>query len=386
MIHSLKKNYLAIDASNIRHGGGITHLSQLIEHTKKEGKKFDRVYLWASQSTLNKIPERVWLQKKSHLLLNGNLLARTLWQKFFLRKALSKESCSALFVLGGSIYTDFKPVINFHQNLLPFETEEIRRYGLSIKSIKFYLLGFLQSMSMKKSDAVIYLSEFSKKIVEKKIKFSPKSKVIYHGIESRFFQPPKKQKSIDAYSDENPYRIIYVSSIDFYKHQWNVVEAVSSLREEGYPLSLELYGISNKASIKKLNNYIDRYDKGRRFVKYFEEVNFKEIHRIYQNSDLSVFASSCETFGQIVLESMSSGIPVACSSLSSMHEIIKDGCVYFDPLVPAKIAEAIKTLLLSTSLRESVSAKAFNYAKDFSWDDTSENTFKFLKEIQEENF
>ena len=85
-----------------------------------------------------------------------------------------------------------------------------------------------------------------------------------------------------------------------------------------------------------------------------------------------MFASSCETFGQIVLESMSSGIPVACSSLSSMHEIIKDGCVYFDPLVPAKIAEAIKTLLLSTSLRESVSAKAFNYAKDFSWDDTSE--------------
>ena len=93
MIHSLKKNHLAIDASNIRHGGGITHLSQLIEHTNKEGIKFDKVYLLASQSTLDNIPERVWLQKKSNFLLNRNLLARTLWQKFFLRKALSNESC-----------------------------------------------------------------------------------------------------------------------------------------------------------------------------------------------------------------------------------------------------------------------------------------------------
>jgi hypothetical protein len=51
-MQSLKKDYLAIDASNIRHGGGITHLSQLIKHTEKENIEFDKVFLWASQARL----------------------------------------------------------------------------------------------------------------------------------------------------------------------------------------------------------------------------------------------------------------------------------------------------------------------------------------------
>ena len=108
------------------------------------------------------------------------------------------------------------------------------------------------------------------------------------------------------------------------------------------------------------------------------------MHSIYQTSDLSVFASSCETFGQIVLESMASGLPMACSNMSSMKEIIKDGCVYFNPLDPKDIKKAIKSLLDSPRYREEVSTRAYDYAKNFSWQETSRQTFKFLKEIQEE--
>ena len=84
-MQSLKKDYLAIDASNIRHGGGITHLSQLIKHTEKENIEFDKVFLWASQATLDQIPERDWLVKKSHFLLNGNLFFRTFKFGFYWR-------------------------------------------------------------------------------------------------------------------------------------------------------------------------------------------------------------------------------------------------------------------------------------------------------------
>ncbi len=386
MIQSLKKNHLALDASNIRHGGGITHLSQLIVHTNKNNLKFEKVYLWASKTTLSKIPDRPWLIKRSHFLLNGNLLFRTVWQYFFLKRSLMSESCSALFVLGGSVYTDFRPVINFHQNLLPFQPEEIKRYGLSFKFIKFHLLGFIQRMSMKNSDAVVFLSEFSKTVVQERIGTLPKNAIVKHGVEPRFFHKPRHQKSIEKYNTENPYKIIYVSSIDFYKHQWNVVKAISILREEGFPLILELYGNFNKNSLKKFNLSVDKYDQKRNFVKYFDEVDFLEIHKIYQQSDMSVFASSCETFGQIVLESMASGIPIACSNMSSMKEIIKDGCVYFDPLNPEEIAESIKQLILNPYLRESVATRAYIYAEEYSWQDTSNRTFKFLNEVAEENF
>lgn len=383
-MQNLNKHYLAIDASNIRHGGGITHLSQLIKHTEKDNINFDKVFLWAGQATLDQIPERDWLVKKSHFLLNGNLLLRTFWQKFWLKKAISKNFCSVLFVLGGSIYTSFKPVINFHQNLLPFELSEIRRYGFSIKKIKFSLLRVIQSYSMKKSNAIIYLSHLSKAVVENTIKKKIKNKVIHHGIESRFFQSPKQQKTMDSYTAQKPFKIIYISSIDNYKHQWHVVEAAALLREEGYPIQLDLYGAANTSPLKRLNSAIEKFDKDSSYIYYSDEVNFLEVHSIYQTSDLSVFASSCETFGQIVLESMASGLPIACSNMSSMKEIIKDGCVYFNPLDPKDIKKAIKSLLDSPRYREEVSTRAYDYAKSFSWQETSRQTFKFLKEIQEE--
>lgn len=377
--------YLAIDASNIRHGGGITHLSQLLDHVNSSNQDFDKVFLWAGDSTLNRIPEKEWLVKKSHYLLNGNLVMRTIWQIFLLKKSFLAEFCSIIFILGGTFYFKFTPAVTFHQNLLPFEPKEILRYGLSLKIIKFNLLRIIQSSSFRRSTAIIYLSNFSKKVLERNIKKLPDGKIIYHGVEARFSQLPKKQKPIEGYSNETPFKIVYISSIDHYKHQWNVVEAISILREEGFPISLDLYGVANKEPLKKLKRYIDKYDHDRKFINYVNEVDFSEIHHVYRNSDLSVFASSCETFGQIVLESMASGLPIACSDMSSMKEIIKDGCIYFNPLDSNEIAKAIKRLLVSEELRESISKKSYQYSKEFSWNDTSEKTFKYLKEIQEAN-
>ena len=60
---------VGIDASNIRHGGGITHLSQVLRHTNFKNKKIKKVYVWSNQNTLNSIEERPWLQKRNHPLL-----------------------------------------------------------------------------------------------------------------------------------------------------------------------------------------------------------------------------------------------------------------------------------------------------------------------------
>lgn len=223
-------NTLGIDASNIRHGGGVTHLSQLIRHARKETLSFDKVIVWSSERTLNQIEERNWLIKKSHPFLNKNLIFRTLWQICYLKRSLISQSCSVLFVLGGSIYTNFKPVVTFHQNLLPFESKEILRFGLSLNTLKFFLLRMIQSFSFRRSNAIIFLSKFSRGVVQKKLQIFQNSKVIYHGIEERFFKIPRKQHSIQSYSEDNPFKVIYVSSIDEYKHQWKVVEAIYYLR------------------------------------------------------------------------------------------------------------------------------------------------------------
>ena len=63
-----------------------------------------------------------------------------------------------------------------------------------------------------------------------------KTAVIPHGINEIFNLPKKKVfTSSKEQSKKNSYRFIYVSSVDMYKHQWNVVKAIGILKNN--PLS-----------------------------------------------------------------------------------------------------------------------------------------------------
>ena len=57
----------------------------------------------------------------------------------------------------------------------------------------------------------------------------------------------------------NPYKILYVSIIDQYKHQWHVVNAVINLRKEGYPICLDLVA-SYSPALRRLNSTIEKVD------------------------------------------------------------------------------------------------------------------------------
>ena len=378
------KYIIGIDASNIRHGGGITHLSQLLEHAKPSLSSFCKVIVWSNQNTLSKLPDKTWLVKSTNRLLNGNFLQRTYWQIFKLRRDLTNLNCDILFVPGGSFRVKFKPVITMNQNLLPFETKEIRRFGFSLRALKLFFLRFSQISSFNKSNGLIFLSQYSQDVVTKFINFKELSFMrIPHGVEKRFFKKPRDQYSLEFFSTDNPLKIVYVSSIEFYKHQVNVVQAISKLKKLGYPVELHLYGLGKGKALKVLKKKISSLDPTNSYLKYNSEADFKEIEKIYFNSDISVFASTCETFGQIIIESMAAGLPIACSKLSSMSEILKDGAVYFDPLVSESIKDCLKMLIDSREKRVEISNKAYEYALNYSWEDTSNKTFRFLCEIKQ---
>ena len=58
----------------------------------------------------------------------------------------------------------------------------------------------------------------------------------------------------------------------------------------------------------------------------------------------SIFCSEVEGFGLPVVESLALGVPVICSNLSSMAEIIEltEGCVPVDPFSLDAISNAIR--------------------------------------------
>jgi glycosyltransferase involved in cell wall biosynthesis len=370
---------LGINASNIRHGGGVTHLVELLHAANPSKYGFDKVIIWGSSTTLNKIPEREWLLKVDDPLLNQSLLYRVYWQRFRLNRLVVQAGCDLLFVPGGSDASSFQPIVTMSQNLLPFEWQELRRYGWSLMTLKLLILRITQSRTFLKASGVIFLTEYAKsKVLEVIGDIHGENRVISHGINTRFFTLPRPQLQPNEFNVQYPCRIIYVSIIDVYKHQWHVAKAVAALRAEGMPIILDLIGSPGSAT-KRLAKTIKEIDPNRIFIHYHGAIPYEKLHEFYTSANIGVFASSCETFGQILTEAMSAGLPLTCSNLSAMPELLGDSGVYFDPEQPTEIANAIRQLFYSAELRAELAISAYQKAKLYSWDRCANETFEFLE-------
>lgn len=378
---------VGIDAANIRAGGGVTHLTEILSAVNPKQHGIDKVVIWGGERTLKILPDRAWLERIYPPALSQGLLRRSLWQRFSLAPAARRARCDVLFVPGGSYSGDFGPFVSMNQNLLPFEWKELRRFGWTFAALKFFILRYLQARTFRRAAGVIFLTEYARQVVRKVADgVSVRSPVIPHGLSPRFQRKPKDQLPIGSYSAINPYRLIYVSFVWPYKHQWHVVKAVHALRQEGYPITLELIGgAAYRPAMRRLQGVISQLDPEENWVRYHGAIPYEDLHQIYLSADLGIFASSCETFGMILLETMAAGLPIACSRNSSLREILGDAGLYFDPENYGEIAQAVRTYLLSPALRYEKSQASFSRSREFSWETCAEETFKTLVEVGREH-
>lgn len=371
---------IGIDAANLRRGGGVTHLVELLSAASPADQGIEKVVVWSGDATIARLPRRPWLQLMSPPALNGGLLSRTSWQWRRLSEAARHSGCQLIFAPGGSYAAGFRPAVTMSQNLLPFEWTELRRYGLSAMTLKLLLLRLIQSRSFRRADGVIFLTDYARgRVTEVTGPLEGATAKIPHGLASRFFMSPRPQRP--SISDDAPFRIVYVSIVDVYKHQWNVVEAVHRLRQQGLPVTLDLIGPAYAPAAARLHSTIERLDPTRLWVKSRGELPYSEVHGAYENADLAVFASSCENQPIILLEMMAAGVPIASSSRGPMPEILGDAGAYFDPENPDDIARSLRGMIESPARRTELAARSFEAARAYSWESTASATFEFLASV-----
>ena len=176
----------------------------------------------------------------------------------------------------------------------------------------------------------------------------------------------------------DPYRLLYVSNIDQYKHQGHVVEAAAALRLAGVPVALDLIGPAYPPALARLETSVNRWDPQRSWVNYHGAIPYEDLHLKYAQADLGIFASSCENMPNILLETMAAGLPVACSNRGPMQEVLGDVGVYFDPEQPVEIARALRELIDSPQLRTEMAEASYKRSLQFSWQRCAKDTFFFL--------
>lgn len=375
---------VGIDATNIGSGGGVTHLKEILNNFNCDIFKNDieKIIVFSSESVLDKLNEFDFLEKKTYHELNKSLLSRLYFQLFKFDNEIIKH-CDILYSLTGDYIGKFDPVVSMSRNMLLYE----RNIWSEIKSpkeiIRFWLNFKKQQKCFKNSKGIIFISKYAKKYVSEVLSIKEKNKtIIYHGISPRFLGQLKVQKNIDEYSFNDPYKLLYVSTVHVYKNQWNVVKAISKLREEGFPIILNLVGgVIFKPAGKILFKAIEEVDPKGEFIFFKGNVLYNEIEKYYKETDGIVYASTCENMPNILIESMASGVPIVCSDKEPMPEFLKKGGYYFDAKSINSIIGTLKLFLNSPEERQIKSKKNIEVIKDYSWKKTSEKTFEYIIKI-----
>jgi len=371
---------LGIEASNIRGGGGVTHLSELLKAANPAKYGIEQVILWSGLQTLRQIRDAPWLVKIHSPLLDRSLLHRIYWQRFLLEQEIQKAGCNILFVPGGTYQGKFRPFVAMSQNMLPFEWKEARRYGVSAATLRFLILRFSQLRTFQNADGTIFLTRYARNRICRILKRPIRTTLAPHGIDPRFRRAPRPQPPLHTFSFEHPLKILYVSPIAPYKHHWHVIEAVSHLRDEGYPVILEIVGPIRNAK-RRFYRALARFDPEHKWATYHGSVPFSELHRIYHNADMFVFASTCENMPLILLEAMASGLPIVSSAQEPMPEVLQEAGIYFqNPQDPLDISAAIKKMLQSHDLRYQKAKEAYHRSLRFTWQRCADRTFRFIAE------
>lgn len=311
-----------------------------------------------------------------------NIICRVIWEIFVLPFWLAANKSKQYYAPGGIMVSFMPPGCKSFtalRNMLPFDKKERQRFPLcSYVRFKLWMLRFVYLLSYRMADGVIFISNYSRDVVEQYLpKIKDKSIIIYHGLNEDF---RKSGEDLDLPCELNlksEEYYLYVSILDVYKAQKEVVENWQVLIKKGFNYPLVLVGPNYNEYGKEVIKLIKSDKSG--MLKYLGPIDYNELPNIYQNAKALIFASSCECCPNILLEKLASGKPVFSSSIQPMPEFGSDAVIYFDPYASEDLAS--KVLLFESDVKNftKYARLALERSKIFDWKDTANKTLNYIK-------
>ena len=177
--------------------------------------------------------------------------------------------------------------------------------------------------------------------------------------------------------------ICFVARLTPMKRVEHAIKAVYYVKEEISNVKLWILGSPKKESylykLKSLVNKLELKDN----VKFFGYVPFEKRNEIIKKSQILVVTSVKEGWGLNVIEANALGTPAVGYRVSGLVDSIKDG--YNGLLVEdgniKELSETIINLLKDDDLRKRLSENAIEWAKQFSWDKSTEEFERVLKKV-----
>lgn len=254
------------------------------------------------------------------------------------------------------------------------------------------LYGQLVSKAAKGVDAIITVSEYSKRDIMEVLGFpEDRIRVVPNapGPQFRRVLDAQRLAAIRAKYGLGERFVFYVGGLDSRKNVAGLIAAFAAVYHEIGDPHLQLF-VSGKASQLGSSPVFPDWRPMARTLGIADSVTCEyvpdeDLPLVYSATSCFVYPSRYEGFGLPPLEAMACGAPVVASERTSLPEVVGRAGILVDPDDTDALGGAIKRVLVSPELRDDLRARALARSRQFGWDQVAVDTIAVYTEVGDAN-
>lgn len=200
-------------------------------------------------------------------------------------------------------------------------------------------------------------------------------KLWQRGIDSHLFNPSKRDIGLIKKLTENDKpNILFVSRLVWEKNVETLFGIYDEIESQNMDVNFVIAGngVAEEIARQRMPKAV--------FLGFLDH---EKLAKVYASCDVFVFTSTSETYGNVVVEAMSSGCVPVIARGGGSQALVKDGETGFlcEPDNPADYIEKIKILLSNKDLKERMQKAGYKYALPLCWDELSKEYFKDIESL-----
>lgn len=200
-------------------------------------------------------------------------------------------------------------------------------------------------------------------------------KIWQRGIDTTLFNPQKKNVDfLQTITKNNRPTILFVSRIVWEKNIETLIEIYQHIQAQNldYNFIVVGEGTAKTTAKQEMPKAI-----------FLGKKNHEELAILYASADAFVFPSVSETYGNVVVEALASGLPCVIADGGGSASLIQHGKNGFkcQPENAAGYVYYLKKILSDNSLRKNLINAGLDYAGQLDWNRLSQSYFNDVEQL-----
>jgi glycosyltransferase involved in cell wall biosynthesis len=236
--------------------------------------------------------------------------------------------------------------------------------------------------SIERADAVIAVSDFTRREIED-VYPSARGKVhvVHHGVRPAV-QPPAD----DAPAELPPLPerfVLAVGTIEPRKNLGALLDAMRIVRSDAKLSDVALVVVGGPGWLSdRLEQRLALEQTNGRVLR-LGYVSDAALGALYRTAAAFAFPTLYEGFGLPALEAMAAGLPVVCSNVASLPEVVGDAALRVDEPLAEPLAGALRRVLSDDALAADLRRRGLERAAAFTWDQAARQTLDVYRRAAE---